>query len=174
SQGAIARPTSFEKERRRHEGPARVLDCDEDALQAIYNKDVRKGDVMVVRYEGPKGAPGMREVMLCTDALVGMELHKYVAVITDGRYSGFTRGAAIGHVSPEAMIGGPIAIIKDGDIIDIDVPNRGLNVCLTEEEIKARLMNWKPPEPKVKKGVLTIYSRLTEQAERGATIDTNI
>jgi len=174
SQGAVARPTSFEKEMLRHKGPARVFDCDEDALQAIYNKDVRKGDVIVVRYEGPRGAPGMREVMLCTDALVGMELHKYVAVITDGRYSGFTRGAAIGHVSPEAMVGGPIAIVKDGDIIDIDVPNRSLNVCLTEEEIKARLANWKPPEPKVKKGVLTIYSRLTEQAEKGATIDTNI
>lgn len=173
-QGAVARPTSFEKEMLRHQGPAKVFDCDEDALKAIYDKKVKKGDVIIVRYEGPRGAPGMREVMLCTDALVGMELHKYIAVITDGRYSGFTRGAAIGHVSPEAMVGGPIAIIKDGDIIDIDVPNRSLNVRLTEEEIKTRFRNWKPLESKVKKGVLTIYSRLTEQAEKGATIDTHI
>jgi len=172
--GAVARPTSFKKEMLRHRGPAKVFDCDEDALNAIYNKKVRKGDVIVVRYEGPRGAPGMREVMLSTDALVGMELDKSIALITDGRFSGFTRGAAIGHISPEAMVGGPIAIIKDGDIIDIDIPNRSLNVRLTEEEIKTRLRNWKPPEPKVKRGVLTIYSRLTEQAERGATIDTNI
>lgn len=172
--GAVARPTSFKKEMLRHRGPAKVFDCDEDALNAIYNKKVRKGDVIVVRYEGPRGAPGMREVMLSTDALVGMELDKSIALITDGRFSGFTRGAAIGHISPEAMVGGPIAIIKDGDIIDIDIPNRSLNVRLTEEEIKTRLRNWKPPEPKVKRGVLTIYSRLTEQAERGATINTNI
>jgi len=172
--GAVARPTSFKKEMLRHRGPAKVFDCDEDALNAIYNKKVRKGDVIVVRYEGPRGAPGMREVMLSTDALVGMELDKSIALITDGRFSGFTRGAAIGHISPEAMVGGPIAIIKDGDIIGIDIPNRSLNVRLTEEEIKTRLRNWKPPEPKVKRGVLTIYSRLTEQAERGATINTNI
>lgn len=172
--GAVARPTSFKKEMLRHRGLAKVFDCDEDALNAIYNKKVGKGDVIVVRYEGPRGAPGMREVMLSTDALVGMELDKSIALITDGRFSGFTRGAAIGHISPEAMVGGPIAIIKDGDIIDIDIPNRSLNVRLTEEEIKTRLRNWKPPEPKVKRGVLTIYSRLTEQAERGATINTNI
>ncbi len=172
--GAVARPTSFKKEMLRHRGSAKVFDCDEDALNAIYNKKVGKGDVIVVRYEGPRGAPGMREVMLSTDALVGMELDKSIALITDGRFSGFTRGAAIGHISPEAMVGGPIAIIKDGDIIDIDIPNRSLNVRLTEKEIKTRLRNWKPPEPKVKRGVLTIYSRLTEQAERGATINTNI
>ncbi len=173
-EGAVARPTSFEKEMLRHRGPAKVFDGDEDALKAIYDKKVKKGDVIVVRYEGPKGAPGMREVMLSTDALVGMELDKYIALITDGRFSGFTRGAAIGHISPEAMVGGPIAIVKDGDIIDIDIPSRNLNVRLTEEEIKTRLRDWKPPEPKVKRGVLTIYSRLTEQAEKGATINTNI
>lgn len=172
--GAVARPTSFKKEMLRHKGPAKVFDCDEDGLNAIYNRKVKKGDVIVVRYEGPRGAPGMREVMLSTDALVGMGLDKSIALITDGRFSGFTRGAAIGHISPEAMVGGPIAIIKDGDIIDIDIANRSLNVRLTEEEIKTRLRNWKPPEPKVKRGVLTIYSRLAEQAEGGATIDTNI
>ncbi len=173
-EGAVARPTSFRKEMLRHRGSAKVFDGDEDALKAIYDKKVKKGDVIVVRYEGPKGAPGMREVMLSTDALVGMELDKSIALITDGRFSGFTRGAAIGHISPEAMVGGPIAIVKDGDIIDIDIPNRNLNVRLTEKEIKTRLRDWKPPEPKVKRGVLTIYSRLTEQAERGATINTNI
>ncbi|MEA1963927.1 MAG: dihydroxy-acid dehydratase [Candidatus Aerophobetes bacterium] len=173
-QGAVARPTSFKKEMLKHRGPAKVFDGDEDALKAIYDKQVRKGDVIVVKYEGPKGAPGMREVMLSTDALVGMELDKSIALITDGRFSGFTRGAAIGHISPEAMVGGPVAIIKDGDIIDIDIPDRSLNVRLTEEEIKMRLRSWRPPEPKVKKGVLTIYSRLTEQGEKGAAINTNI
>lgn len=173
-EGAVARPTSFKKEMLRHRGSAKVFDSDEDALKAIYDKKVKKGDVVVVRYEGPKGAPGMREVMLSTDALVGMGLDKSIALITDGRFSGFTRGAAIGHISPEAMVGGPIAIVKDGDIIDIDIPNRNLNVHLTEEEIKTRLRNWKSPEPKVKRGVLTIYSRLAEQAERGATINTNV
>jgi len=173
-QGAVARPTSFKKEMLKHRGPARVFDCDEDALKAIYDRKVQKGDVIVVRYEGPKGAPGMREVMLSTDALVGMGLDSSTALITDGRFSGFTQGAAIGHISPEAMAGGPIATIKDGDIIEIDIAKRRLAVYLTEEEIESRLRNWSPLEPKLKKGVLTIYSRLTEQAEGGATIDTNI
>lgn len=173
-QGSVARPTSFRKEMLKHKGPAKVFDCDEDALKAIYDGMVVKGDVVVVRYEGPRGAPGMREVMLSTDALVGMGLDSSIILITDGRFSGFTQGAAIGHISPEAMIGGPIAIVKDGDIIEIDVARRRLDIHLTKEEIKMRLRHWSPPEPKVKKGVLTIYSRLTEQAEGGATIDTNI
>ena len=173
-QGAIARPTSFKKEMLKHKGPAKVYDNDEDALEAIYNGKVEKGDVIVVRYEGPKGAPGMREVMLSTDALVGMELDQHIALITDGRFSGFTQGAAVGHVAPEAMTGGPIAIVKDGDIIEIDILERRLNVFLTEQEIKERLEAWGPPEPKVKKGVLTIYSRLAEQADGGAAIDTKI
>ena len=173
-QGAIARPTSFKKEMLKHKGPAKVYDSDEDALEAIYNGKVEKGDVIVVRYEGPKGAPGMREIMLSTDALVGMELDQHIALITDGRFSGFTQGAAVGHVAPEAMTGGPIAIVKDGDIIEIDILKRRLNVLLTEQEIKERLDAWGPPEPKVKKGVLTIYSRLAEQADGGATIDTKI
>ena len=172
--GAIARPTSFKKEMLSHEGPAKVFDCDEDALKAIYDKKVKKGDVVVIRYEGPRGAPGMREMMLSADALVGMELDKHIALITDGRFSGFNRGAAIGHISPEAMVGGPIAVIKNGDIIEIDIPKRCLNVHLTDEEIKSRLRSWRPPEPKVKRGVLTIYSRLVEQADKGATINTNI
>lgn len=173
-EGAVARPTCFKKEMLRHSGPAKVFDCDEDSLKAIYGKKVTKGDVIVVRYEGPKGAPGMRELELSADALVGMGLEKSIALITDGRFSGFNRGANIGHISPEAMVGGPIAIVKDGDIIEIDIPKRSLNIRLTEEEIKTRLGNWRPPEPKVKKGVLTIYSRLAEQAERGAGINTNL
>lgn len=173
-QGSVTRPPSFRKEMLNHTGPAKVFNSDEDALNAIRTKKIKNGDVIVVRYEGPKGAPGMREVMLSTDALVGMGLDKSIALITDGRFSGFTQGAAIGHISPEAIAGGPVAIVKDGDIIDIDIPNRSLNVRLTEEEIRDRLRNWKAPEPKLKKGVLTIYSRLTEQAEKGASINTNI
>jgi len=172
--GAVARPTSFKREMLTHRGPARVYDSDEEALDGIQAGAVQKGDVVVVRYEGPRGAPGMREVMLSTDALVGMELDRYIALITDGRFSGFTQGAAIGHVAPEAMAGGPIAIIRDGDMIEVDIVQRRLDVQLTEREIEKRLMRWTPPEPKAKKGVLTIYSRLTEQAEGGATIDTNI
>jgi dihydroxy-acid dehydratase len=173
-QGAIARPSSFKKEMLKHTGPAKVFDSDEDALQAIYDQKVKKGDVIVVRYEGPKGAPGMREMMLSTDALVGMGLDRHIALITDGRFSGFTQGTAVGHIAPEAMAGGPIAIVENGDIIEIDIIERSLNIRLTENEIVSRLENWKPPEPKLKKGVLTIYSRLVEQADAGATIDTRI
>ena len=172
--GAIARPSSFKREMLHHTGPARVFDSDEDALQAIYRSQVVAGDVIVVRYEGPKGAPGMREVMLSTDALVGMEMDDKIALITDGRFSGFTRGTAVGHVAPEAMAGGPLAVVRDGDIIDIDIPSRVLHVRLSEEEINARLRTWKPPQAKTSKGVLTIYSRLVNQADGGATIDTRV
>lgn len=172
--GAIARPTSFKKEMLKHSGPARVFDSDEDALKAIYEHNVKKGDVVVIRYEGPRGAPGMREMMLSTDALVGMGLDREIALITDGRFSGFTQGAAVGHIAPEAGVGGPIAVVEDGDIIEIDILNRSLTICLTDAEIKNRLKRWEPPEPKVKKGVLTIYSRLVEQADGGATIDTRL
>jgi dihydroxy-acid dehydratase len=172
--GAIARPTSFKKEMLKHTGPAKVFDSDEDALKAIYDRNVQKGDVIVIRYEGPVGAPGMREMMLSTDALVGMGLDREIALITDGRFSGFTQGTAIGHIAPEAMIGGPIAVVQDGDVIEIDILNRSLTIRLTDDEIKERLKRWKGPEPKVKKGVLTIYSRLVEQADHGATIDTKI
>jgi dihydroxy-acid dehydratase len=172
--GAIARPTSFKKEMLKLTGPARVFDSDEDALKAIYEHTVKKGDVIVIRYEGPSGAPGMREMMLSTDALVGMGLDREIALITDGRFSGFTQGTAVGHIAPEAMAGGPIAVVEDGDIIEIDILNRSLTLRLTDDEIKTRLKGWKAPEPKVKKGVLTIYSRLVEQADGGATIDTQI
>jgi dihydroxy-acid dehydratase len=116
----------------------------------------------------------MREMMLSTDALVGMGLDREIALITDGRFSGFTQGTAAGHIAPEAMAGGPIAVVQDGDIIEIDILNRNLTIRLTEEEIKKRLQRWNPPAPKLKKGVLTIYTRLVEQADNGATIDTQI
>lgn len=172
--GAIARPTSFKKEMLKHTGPAKVFDSDEDALKAIYDRQIQKGDVIVIRYEGPRGAPGMREMMLSTDALVGMGLDREIALITDGRFSGFTQGTAVGHIAPEAMAGGPIAVVQNGDIIEIDILKRSLAIRLTDDEIKKRLKRWKPPEPKVKKGVLTIYSRLVEQADGGATIDTRL
>ena len=172
--GAIARPTSFKPEMLKHCGPAKVFDSDEDALKAIYDRRIQKGDVVVIRYEGPIGAPGMREMMLSTDALVGMGLDREIALITDGRFSGFTQGTAVGHIAPEAMAGGPIAVVRDGDIIEIDILDRSLTIRLTDDEIKKRLKRWKAPEPKIKKGVLTIYSRLAQQADGGATIDTRI
>ena len=171
---AIARPTSFKKVMLKHSGPAKVFDSDEDALKAIYDRRIQKGDVVVIRYEGPIGAPGMREMMLSTDALVGMGLDREIALITDGRFSGFTQGTAVGHIAPEAMAGGPIAVVRDGDIIEIDILDRSLTIRLTDDEIKKRLKRWKAPEPKIKKGVLTIYSRLAQQADGGATIDTRI
>ncbi len=173
-QGSICRPTSCNSASLMHSGPARVFGSDEESLQAIYNHDISRGDVVVIRYEGPIGAPGMREVMLSTDAIVGMGIDGDVPVITDGRFSGFTQGTAIGHITPEAMIGGPIAVVEDGDIIDIDIPGRELNVRLTDNEISRRLNVWTPIQPKLEKGVLTIYSRLAGQACDGATIDTNI
>jgi dihydroxy-acid dehydratase len=172
--GAIARPSSFKKEMMRHRGPARVFDSDEAALKAVYDKDIQKGDVVVVRYEGPKGAPGMREVMLTTDALVGMGLDREVALITDGRFSGFTSGTAVGHISPEAMVGGPLAIVKNGDIIEIDIIGRRIHLHLSSAEIETRLKEWCPPPAKVTKGVLTIYARMAGQANFGAAIDTRL
>jgi len=172
--GAIARPSSFRKEMLHHKGPANVYNSDEDALDAVYAQEVQKGDVIVVRYEGPQGAPGMREIMLTTDALLGMGLDKDVALITDGRFSGFTSGTAVGHISPEAMVGGPLAIVKNGDIIEIDIIGRRIHLHLSSEEIEMCLKEWCPPPAKVSKGVLTIYARMAGQANFGATIDTRL
>ena len=133
---------------------------------------IHKGDIIVVRYEGPKGAPGMKEVMLSCDALVALGLEESVALVTDGRFSGFNRGPIIGHISPEAMEGGPIALLKDGDIIDINVPERKLSVDLSVEEMKKRHKNWSSPEPKVKDGILKIYAKLASPPEKGAAINT--
>ena len=154
-----------------HEGPARVFDCEEDAIKAIKGGDIVPGDVVVIRYEGPKGGPGMREMLNPTSAIAGMGLGDSVALITDGRFSGASRGASIGHVSPEAAVGGPIALIEEGDIIKIDIPNNSLNVDVTDEELAKRKETWQPREPKITDGYLRRYAALVTSGNRGAVLD---
>ena len=154
-----------------HEGPARVFDCEEDAIKAIKGGDIVPGDVVVIRYEGPKGGPGMREMLNPTSAIAGMGLGESVALITDGRFSGASRGASIGHVSPEAAVGGPIALIEEGDIIKIDIPNNSLNVDVTDEELAKRKEKWQPREPKITDGYLRRYAALVTSGNRGAVLD---
>ena len=154
-----------------HEGPARVFDCEEDAIKAIKGGDIVPGDVVVIRYEGPKGGPGMREMLNPTSAIAGMGLGDSVALITDGRFSGASRGASIGHVSPEAAVGGPIALIEEGDIIKIDIPNNSLNVDVTDEELAKRKEKWQPREPKITYGYLRRYAALVTSGNRGAVLD---
>ena len=154
-----------------HEGPARVFDCEEDAIKAIKGGDIVPGDVVVIRYEGPKGGPGMREMLNPTSAIAGMGLGDSVALITDGRFSGASRGASIGHVSPEAAVGGPIALIEEGDIIKIDIPNNSLNVDVTDEELAKRKEKWQPIEPKITDGYLRRYAALVTSGNRGAVLD---
>jgi dihydroxy-acid dehydratase len=149
-------------------GPARVFDNEEAAFAEIDNNKIKAGDVIVIRYEGPKGGPGMREMLAVTAALVGAGLGDSVALLTDGRFSGATHGLMAGHVAPEAACGGPIAAIRDGDIIIFDIPNRTLNVELTSEQIKQRLTNWKPPVPRFTSGVMAKYAFLVSSASRGA------
>lgn len=156
-----------------HEGPARVFDCEEDAIAAIKGGKIVPGDVVVIRYEGPKGGPGMREMLNPTSAIAGMGLGDSVALITDGRFSGASRGASIGHVSPEAAVGGPIALVEEGDIIKIDIPNRRLNVDISDEEMAARKAKWQPREPKIKDGYLLRYAALVTSGNRGAVLDVN-
>lgn len=156
-----------------HEGPARVFDCEEDAIAAIKGGKIVPGDVVVIRYEGPKGGPGMREILNPTSAIAGMGLGDSVALITDGRFSGASRGASIGHVSPEAAVGGPIALVEEGDIIKIDIPNNSLNVDVSEEEMAARKAKWQPREPKIKDGYLLRYAALVTSGNRGAVLDVN-
>ena len=154
-----------------HEGPARVFDCEEDAIKAIKGGDIVPGDVVVIRYEGPKGGPGMREMLNPTSAIAGMGLGDSVALITDGRFSGASRGASIGHESPEAAVGGPIALIEEGDIIKIDIPNNSLNVDVTDEELAKRKEKWQPREPKITDGYLRRYAALVTSGNRGAVLD---
>ena len=156
-----------------HEGPARVFDCEEDAIKAIKGGQIVPGDVVVIRYEGPKGGPGMREMLNPTSAIAGMGLGDSVALITDGRFSGASRGASIGHVSPEAAVGGPIALVEEGDIIKIDIPNNSLNVDISDEEMAARKAKWQPREPKIKDGYLLRYAALVTSGNRGAVLDVN-
>lgn len=154
-----------------HEGPARVFDCEEDAIAAILGKKIVAGDVVVIRYEGPKGGPGMREMLNPTSAIAGMGLGSSVALITDGRFSGASRGASIGHVSPEAAVGGPIALIEEGDIISIDIPNNSLNVKVSDEELAKRRAKWQPREPKVTTGYLSRYREMVTSGNRGAVLE---
>jgi len=165
--GAVVKRTAVAKEMWYHKGPAKVFDVEEDAQDAIFNNRIKKGDVIVIRYEGPKGGPGMREMLIVTSALVGLGLDKEVAIITDGRFSGATQGPAIGHISPEAIEGGPIALLEDGDIVEIDINQNKLHVHLSEEELLNRKMQWNAPEPKVKKGYLYQYSKMASSANEG-------
>ena len=164
--GAVAKVASVEKLDRR--GPARVYDSEEACFAAIENKEVKAGDVVVIRYEGPKGGPGMREMLAVTAALVGQGLGDEVAMVTDGRFSGATRGLMVGHVAPEAYVGGPIAIVKDGDEITIDAPNRTLELHVAADEIARRLAAWTPPPPNYERGALAKYARLVSSASEGA------
>ncbi len=154
-----------------HEGPARVFDCEEDAIAAIKGGKIVAGDVVVIRYEGPKGGPGMREMLNPTSAIAGMGLGSSVALITDGRFSGASRGASIGHVSPEAAVGGPIALVEEGDIIRINIPENRLDMLVSDEELAKRKQNWKPREPKVLTGYLKRYRELVTSGNRGAVLE---
>lgn len=167
-QGAVVKASAVAPEMMRHEGRARVFESEEEALEAILSGRIEKGDVVVIRYEGPKGGPGMREMLAPTSALVGVGLDRYCSLVTDGRFSGGTRGAAIGHVSPEAAEGGPIAVVRDGDPIRIDIPSRRIDLLIPEEELKRRLSQWRPPEPKAKRGYLRRYSLMVQSASTGA------
>lgn len=166
--GAVVKKSAVDDSMLKHSGPARLFETEESAMEAIMTGKIRKGDVVVIRYEGPKGGPGMREMLSPTSALAGAGLDKDVALITDGRFSGGTRGAAIGHVSPEAQAGGPIAIVQEGDTIEIDIPERALNVKLSKEEIDMRSKEWTEPDYKVKKGSLYRYAKQVTSANTGA------
>lgn len=168
--GAVVKQSAVSSEMMRFEGIARVFDSEESAMKAVMEGRIKKGDVVVIRYEGPMGGPGMREMLSPTSAIAGMGLSDSVALITDGRFSGGTRGPCIGHISPEAMEKGPIAVLKDGDRIRIDIPKRKLNVLLSDKEISERLKRWKRPGPKIKKGYLSRYSRLVSSAGEGAVL----
>ena len=167
----VVKRSAVAPEMLKHQGPARVFDCEEDAIAAIKGGRIVAGDVVVIRYEGPKGGPGLREMLNPTSAIAGMGLGSSVALITDGRFSGASRGASIGHVSPEAAVGGPIALIEEGDIIDIDINANTLNVLVSDEELAARRAKWQPREPKITTGYLARYASLVTSGNRGAILE---
>ena len=171
TEGAVVKRSAVAPEMLKHTGPARVFDSEDEAIQAIYNGDIHDGDVVVIRYEGPKGGPGMREMLNPTSALAGMKLDKTVALITDGRFSGASRGASIGHVCPEAAAGGNIGLIQEGDIIEIDIPEYRINVQLSDEELEARRAAWNAPAPKVTSGWLARYAKLVGPSSKGAIME---
>ncbi len=168
---AVVKRSAVVEEMMVHEGPARVFDCEEDAIAAIKGGRIVAGDVVVIRYEGPKGGPGMREMLNPTSAIAGMGLGSTVALITDGRFSGASRGASIGHVSPEAAVGGPIALVEEGDRIRIDIPANTLEVLVSDEELAARKAKWQPREPRVNTGYLARYAKMVTSGNRGAILE---
>ncbi|MCS7203133.1 MAG: dihydroxy-acid dehydratase [Thermodesulfovibrio sp.] len=170
-EGAVVKQTAVSEKMLKFEGSARCFDSEEEAMKAILGGYIREGDVVVIRYEGPAGGPGMREMLSPTSAITGMGLSESVALITDGRFSGGTRGPCIGHVSPEAQLGGPIAVVRDGDRILVDIPNRKLEILITEEELNRRLSRWRPPKPKINKGYLLRYSKMVKSADKGAIVE---
>ncbi|MBR3391105.1 MAG: dihydroxy-acid dehydratase [Firmicutes bacterium] len=169
--GCVVKQSAVAPQMMRHQGPARVFDSEDEAIEAIYGKRINPGDVVVIRYEGPKGGPGMREMLNPTSAIVGMGLGESVALITDGRFSGATRGAAIGHVSPEAASGGNIALVKEGDMIDIDIAACRIELLVDDEELARRRAAWVCPEPRVKTGYLARYAKLVTSADKGAILE---
>ena len=169
--GGVVKRSAVVEEMMVHEGPARVFDCEEDAIAAIKGGKIVEGDVVVIRYEGPKGGPGMREMLNPTSAIAGMGLGSSVALITDGRFSGASRGASIGHVSPEAAVGGPIALVEEGDIISINIPELKLEIKVSDEEMQARKAKWQPRKPKVTTGYLARYAAMVTSGNRGAILE---
>lgn len=169
--GSVVKRSAVVPEMMQHSGPARVFDCEEDAIKAIKGGKIVAGDVVVIRYEGPKGGPGMREMLNPTSAIAGMGLGSSVALITDGRFSGASRGASIGHVSPEAAVGGPIALVEEGDIIEIDIPGLSINLKVSDEELAARKAKWQPREPRVTTGYLARYASMVTSGNRGAILE---
>ncbi|KPI53391.1 dihydroxy-acid dehydratase [Clostridioides difficile] len=168
--GAVVKKSAVAEEMLVHEGPARVFNSEEEAVSAIFGKKINKGDVIVIRYEGPKGGPGMKEMLSPTSAVAGMGLDKHVALLTDGRFSGATRGASIGHISPEAMEGGLIGLVEEGDVISINIPEKKLELKVNEVEIENRKLKFKPLEPKIKHGYLSRYAKLVTSANTGAVL----
>jgi dihydroxy-acid dehydratase len=166
--GAVVKAGAVEKEMLSHKGPARVFESEEEAVEAILGGKINSGDVIVIRYEGPRGGPGMREMLTPTSTIAGMGLDREVALITDGRFSGATKGASIGHVSPEAAVGGPIALVNEGDMISIDIPGRKLDLLVDPEVLEARRAAWKAPEPKIKTGYMRRYAEQVQSASTGA------
>jgi dihydroxy-acid dehydratase len=169
-QGAVVKRSAVDEAMLKHRGPARVFDSEEVAMKAILDRKIKKGDVVVIRYEGPKGGPGMREMLAPTSAIVGVGRDRDVALLTDGRFSGGSRGAAIGHISPEAAQGGPIAVVREGDEIEIDIPRKRLNLLIPKTELKKRMARWKPPKKELR-GYLKRYARLVQSAHTGATFE---
>ena len=169
--GCVVKQSAVAQEMMVHEGPARVFDCEDDAIAAIYAGKIVAGDVVIIRYEGPKGGPGMREMLNPTSAIAGMGLDKEVALITDGRFSGATRGASIGHVSPEAASGGPIGLVQEGDIISINIPAHTIELQVSDEELAARKTKWVCPQPRIQTGYLARYAKLVSSADRGAILE---